>query len=96
MPTCQHCALQIRKTLFDMMDTPTGYGVDVGMAANTISSLRGNVSAMASNTTPANYADEGITTVSTFPISVVHVMWHQCIACALNTALPLTAAHACV
>jgi hypothetical protein len=47
-----------------MMDTPTGYGVDVGMAANTISSLRGNVSAMASNTTPPNYADEGITTVS--------------------------------
>lgn len=56
--------LQIRKTLFDMMSTPTGYGVDVGMAANTISSLRGNVSAMASGTTPPNYADEGITTVS--------------------------------
>ena len=56
--------LQLRKTLFDMMSTPTGYGVDAGMAANAISSLRGNVSAMASNTTPPNYADEGITTVS--------------------------------
>ncbi len=58
--------LQIRKTLFDMMSMPTGYGVTVGMAANTISSLRGNVSAMASGTTPPNYADEGITTVSIF------------------------------
>ncbi|DBA74599.1 hypothetical protein WJX79_002450 [Trebouxia sp. C0005] len=52
----------IRKTLFDMMSTSTGYGVDVGMAVSAISSLRGNVSAMASNTTPANYADEALTT----------------------------------
>lgn len=52
----------IRKTLFDMMDMPTGYGVTVGMAADTISALRGNVSAMASDMTPANYADEGLMT----------------------------------
>lgn len=54
-----------------MMSMPTGYGVTVGMAANTISSLRGNVSAMASNTTPPNYADEGITTVSSLHKQVV-------------------------
>ena len=48
------------------MSTSTGYGVDVGMAVSAISSLRGNVSAMASNTTPANYADEALTTVSRF------------------------------
>lgn len=45
-----------------MMDMPTGYGVTVGMAADTISALRGNVSAMASDMTPANYADEGLMT----------------------------------
>ena len=73
--------LQIRKTLFDMMSTPTGYGVNVGMAANTISSLRGNVSAMASGTTPPNYADEGITTVSTL---------HKQVSQSLHKALSLT------
>jgi len=62
--------LQIRKTLFDMMSTATGYSVDVGMTANTISSLRGNISATPSNTTPPNYADEGITTVSSPPNQV--------------------------
>ena len=54
--------LQLRKTLYDEMDTVTGYGVTVGAIADAISSLRGNVSAMASNSTPPNYADEGLTT----------------------------------
>ena len=54
--------LQIRKTLFDMMDMPTGYGVDIGDAVAAISSLRGNVSAMASMTDPPTYADEGFET----------------------------------
>ena len=52
--------LQIRKTLFDNYNNATGYGVTVGQAANTVSSLRGNVSAAASGTTPPNYADEGL------------------------------------
>jgi len=68
--------------MFDMMSMPTGYGVTVGMAANTISSLRGNVSAMASNTTPPNYADEGITTVSSLD-KVVNKRCYkvQCMGC---------------
>ena len=81
-PTDTLSCLQIRKTLFDMMSMPTGYGVTVGMAANTISSLRGNVSAMASNTTPPNYADEGITTVSSLD-KVVNKRCYkvQCMGC---------------
>ena len=55
-------SLQIRKTLFDMMDMPTGYGVNIGDAVDAVSSLRGNVSAMASMTDPPNYADEGFET----------------------------------
>lgn len=52
----------IRKTLFDNGDQDTGYGVTVLDAVDTVSSLRGNVSAMASGTTPPNYADEGLVT----------------------------------
>lgn len=55
--------VQIRKTLFDMQNTATGYpGVDVLAAVDAISSLRGNVSAMADSAD--NYADEGLYTVS--------------------------------
>ena len=55
--------VQIRKTLFDMQTTATGYtGVDVLAAVDAISSLRGNVSAMADSAD--NYADEGLYTVS--------------------------------
>ena len=54
--------MQIRKTLFDNGYHETGYGVTVLDAVDTVSSLRGNVSAMASGTTPPNYADEGLVT----------------------------------
>ena len=52
--------MQIRKTLFDISSNATGYGVDVGAAVSAISSLRGNVSAMADSA--GNYADEGFMT----------------------------------
>lgn len=55
--------MQLRKTLFDQMGEPTGYdGVSIGEAVSAISSLRGNVSAMASNSDPPNSADEGFQT----------------------------------
>ena len=55
-------AVQIRKTLFDQKDDPTGYGNSIADAVAAISSLRGNVSAMASSSDPANSADEGFNT----------------------------------
>ena len=54
--------VQIRKTLFDSYNNATGYGVTVGQATDAISSLRGNISAAASNTMPPNFADEGLYT----------------------------------
>ena len=54
--------MQIRKTLFDQTDDPTGYGNSVGEAVSAVSALRGMVSAMASNTNPPNSADEGFET----------------------------------
>ena len=54
--------MQIRKTLFDQMSNPTGYGNSIGEAVSAVSALRGKVSAMASNTDPPNSADEGFQT----------------------------------
>ena len=46
--------------LYGMADNVTSYGPTVGTIVNLVSELRGNVSAMASMTTPPNYADASI------------------------------------
>lgn len=46
--------LQIRKTLFDEMDTQTGYGLTVGQVTDAISALRASV---------GGGMDEGLTTM---------------------------------
>ena len=53
--------LQIRMALYGMVDSVTSYGPTVGTIVDMVSELRGNVSAMASMTTPPNYADASIT-----------------------------------
>ena len=47
--------------LYGMVDHVSSYGPTVGTIVDMVSELRGNVSAMASMTTPPNYADASIT-----------------------------------
>ncbi len=47
--------------LYGMVDNVTSYGLTVGTIVDMVSELRGNVSAMASMTTPPTYADASIT-----------------------------------
>ena len=58
--------MQIRKTLFDMMDQPTGYGVNIGAAVAAVTALRGKVSAAAdsaNNAAEESFMTNGLQTI---------------------------------
>ena len=60
--------------LYGMVDNVTSYGPTVGTIVDKISDLRGNVSAMASMTTPPKYADASITIQEVSLLHLHHVM----------------------
>lgn len=53
--------MQIRKTIFDIGSTATGYGLTVAQVADAITVARGKLSASAGNN---NTAEQGLTTTA--------------------------------